>query len=128
LLGSFGIEKDNRVSKNHTRFLVDKKQNITFSFNPVSMTCYNCAGGGDTGFAMKGRVGAVRSSFFLIKTFLQLFLAPLESVLRASELRMDHCWNSYSGWILPMENTGEPSLAEGGRRGFKVIVGSKSDY
>jgi hypothetical protein len=45
-LGSFSNKNDERVGKCHRRFLVDKKQNITFSFDPVSMTCYNCSGGG----------------------------------------------------------------------------------
>jgi hypothetical protein len=45
-LGSLSNKKDERVGKCHKRFLIDKKQNITFSFDPVSMTCYNCTGGG----------------------------------------------------------------------------------
>jgi hypothetical protein len=43
------------------------------------MICYNCAGGGH-GICSEGGgaegVGADRSSFFLTKTFLQLFHVP----------------------------------------------------
>ncbi len=92
-LGSFGIENDSRVSKSHTRFLVDKKQNITLSFDPVSMICYNCAGGGHRVCNEGGGGGWGRSSFFLTKTFLQLFHVPLLNVLRLLESKMDHCRN-----------------------------------
>ncbi len=36
-LGSFSNKNDERVGKCHKRFWVDKKQNIMFSFDPVSM-------------------------------------------------------------------------------------------
>jgi hypothetical protein len=45
-LGSFANQGDERMRLCHTRFLVDKKQNISFSFDPESMMCFSCGGGG----------------------------------------------------------------------------------
>jgi hypothetical protein len=45
-LGSFANKGDERTKLCHTRFLVDKKQNISFSFDPESMKCFSCGGGG----------------------------------------------------------------------------------
>ena len=45
-LGSFANQGDERIKLCHTRFLVDKKQNISFSFDPETMMCFSCGGGG----------------------------------------------------------------------------------
>ncbi len=45
-VGSFDIKGDDRINLCHTRFLVEKKQNITFSFDPLTLKCYNCKNGG----------------------------------------------------------------------------------
>jgi hypothetical protein len=92
--------------------LVDKKQNITFSFDPVSMICYNCAGGGHRVCNEGGGVGADRSSFFPTKIFLQLFLVLPVSALKLSESRTDHYRNCYSvGWTLQKEKISLPDLS-----------------
>jgi len=104
-LGSFSNKKDERVGKCHKRFLIDKKQNITFSFDPVSMMCYNCTGGGHKvcnegggggrrGWWGGGGGGGVKSSSFPIKTFRQHFRVPLVNARKLSGLKMPPCRNS----------------------------------
>jgi hypothetical protein len=63
----------------HLRSVLGKKQNVSFSFDPVSMKCTACPGrgehsieGGGVGVRWKGR-----SSAFLTKTSLQAFPAPM---------------------------------------------------
>jgi hypothetical protein len=41
-VGSFANPGDDRINICHTRFIVEKKQNISLSFDPTSMICYSC--------------------------------------------------------------------------------------
>jgi hypothetical protein len=63
-LGSFANKGDERIKLCHTRFLVDKKQNISFSFDPESMKCFSCGGVGMTS-ARKGAGGGKAVLFSL---------------------------------------------------------------
>ncbi len=92
-LVSFSNKNDERMGMCHRRFLVDKKQNITFSFDPVYMTCYNCSGGGHKVCNEGGR-GDVKSVSSRIKTFRRHFRAPPENARKLSRLKMLHCRNS----------------------------------
>jgi hypothetical protein len=62
-LGSFANQGDERTKLCHTRFLVDKKHNISFSFDPESMMCFSCGGAGMLS-ARKGVGGGGGSASF----------------------------------------------------------------
>jgi hypothetical protein len=108
-LGSFSNKNDERVGKCHMRFLVDKKQNITFSFDPVSMTCYNCSGGGHK-VCNEGGGGDVKSLSFPIKTFRQHFRAPPENARKLSGLKMPHCRNSFNAGLTSQKVERSPRI------------------
>jgi hypothetical protein len=56
-LGSFANQGDERIKLCHTRFLVDKKQNISFSFDPETMMCFSCGGVGMLSCSQEGGGG-----------------------------------------------------------------------
>ena len=63
-IGSFAVPGDARIEKCQTRFLFEKKQNISFSFDPVTMMCYGCGGRGAHPVTQEGG-GGVKQCFIL---------------------------------------------------------------
>jgi hypothetical protein len=41
-LGSFANPGDDRINFCHIRSIVEKKKNISMSFDPATMMCYSC--------------------------------------------------------------------------------------
>jgi hypothetical protein len=54
-VGTFANKGDNRSSLCHFRFLMDRKQNMSFSFDPQTLQCSNCPARGS--HAVGGGVG-----------------------------------------------------------------------
>jgi hypothetical protein len=87
-LGSFANKGDERIKLCHTRFLVDKKQNISFSFDLESMKCFSCGGGGHDVSQEGGGGGGGGSAFFSpTKTFWLHCLASKGNARKSFELR-----------------------------------------
>jgi len=83
-IGSFSIPGDKRVDNCQTRFLIDKGQNMSFSFDPDSMLCFTCSGRGSHPVTRDGLSGGGRwlgsVSFCLTTTFPQSCPAAMGSV------------------------------------------------
>jgi hypothetical protein len=53
-ISSFSIPGENRPSLCHFRSLMDRKQNLSFGFDPVTLTCSNCPARGAHGVGVLG--------------------------------------------------------------------------
>jgi hypothetical protein len=63
-IGTFANPDDDRINNCHTRFIVEKKQNISFSFDPATMMCYSCTARG--GHAICGEEGGGARQCFIL--------------------------------------------------------------
>jgi hypothetical protein len=67
-IGSFSVKGDHRTSICHFRAVMDRKLNICFSFDPLTLKCGNCPdrGGHDVdGGGSGGRGGGIRQTYVL---------------------------------------------------------------
>ena len=72
-IGSFKTNGDGRLGVSHFLTIVEKKQNISFSFDPKTLICSSCSGrGGSPG---GGRGGGDKASFCSLRSKLSLCLA-----------------------------------------------------
>jgi hypothetical protein len=87
-IGSFKTKGDGRLAICHFMTLVEKKQNISFSFDPKTLICSSCSGrGGGTQWGEGGwRLGKILSS--RTRTSLPSCLAAWESASKSFEWRM----------------------------------------
>ncbi len=85
---------NDRINICHTRFIVEKKQNISLSFDPTSIICYSCveSGGHPVCIEEDGGGGGEEAMFHLgrpTKPFLQPCLLKKGNALKSSVLRME---------------------------------------
>jgi hypothetical protein len=88
-IGSFKTKGDGRLAICHFMTLVEKKQNISFSFDPKTLICSSCSGrgGGGTRWGEGGwRLGKFLSS--RTRTSLPSCLAAWASASKSFEWRM----------------------------------------
>jgi hypothetical protein len=67
-IGSFSVNGDHRTSICHFRALMDRKMNICFSFDPLTLKCGNCPDRGShdvDGGGSGGRGGGIRQTYIL---------------------------------------------------------------
>jgi hypothetical protein len=79
-IGTFANKGDNRASLCYFRSLMDRKQNMSFSFDPQSLLCSNCPARGGHDVGEGGEGGSDTLMCCLIKISLLLFPAARASV------------------------------------------------
>jgi hypothetical protein len=77
-MGTFANKGDNRSSICHFRSLMDRKQNMCFSFDPLTLLCSNCPARGS--HTVGGGGGSDTHKGCLTKTFPLHFPAARVSV------------------------------------------------
>jgi hypothetical protein len=79
-IGSFVVPRDERIENCSTRFLVEKKQNISMSFDPITMLCCSCkAKGAHSVEGGEGGGGAGKFLSCLTRISLLVFPARMET-------------------------------------------------
>ena len=79
-IGSFSLPGDDKIERCHTRYLVEKNQNISMSFDPVTMSCYICKDRGEHSVGLGGDGGGGQNSVSCSPTKISPLASPVRAV------------------------------------------------